>query len=217
MAEPRSTPPPKDEDLSKGERTRLEILQAAQELFSRQGYHGTSMRQIANRAEIALGGIYNHFGGKEDIFREVSLLNHPIHTILPALEGEEGETVEEFVHLSAEQMYVALSEGEDFLNLMFIEVVEFKGRHFPAMFSEMFPRALSFGTRLREKRGTLREEIPFQLMMVTFTGLMFAFFMFQRVFGAHSDFGPPQKLLRQVVDIYLHGILREVKKDRKQP
>ena len=217
MAEPVSIPPPKDEALSKGQRTRLEILQAAQELFSRQGYHGTSMRQIADRAGIALGGIYNHFDGKEDIFREVSLLNHPIHTILPALEGKEGETVEEFVYLSAEQMYAALSEGEDFLNLMFIEVVEFKGRHFPAMFSEMFPRALSFGARLREKRGTLREEIPFQLMMVTFIGLMFAFFMIQRVFGALTDFGPPQKLLRQVVDIYLYGILREDKMDRKQP
>ncbi len=209
MTAPVSIPSPKDDDLSKGERTREEIMQAATELFSRQGYHGTSMRQIAEHAGIALGGIYNHFEGKEDIFREVSLRNHPIHTILPALEAKEGETVEEYVHLSSEQMYAALGKSEDFLNLMFIEVVEFKGRHFPAMFAEVFPRALSFSARLREKRGPLREEIPFQLMVVTFIGLMIAFFMFQRVFGTLTKMGPPEKLLRQVVDIYLHGILRE--------
>ena len=50
-----------EETLSKGERTRQSILQAAYELFLEQGYAATSMRQIAERAGLALGGIYNHF------------------------------------------------------------------------------------------------------------------------------------------------------------
>ena len=40
-------------DLSRGEKTRQRILDAALELFCRQGYHGTSMRQIATRAGLA--------------------------------------------------------------------------------------------------------------------------------------------------------------------
>ena len=148
MEDSPNSPTPEDDDLSKGERTRLVIMQAAVELFTRQGYHGTSMRQIADRAGIALGGIYNHFDSKEDIFQQVSLEYHPIHTIIPALEGSEGDTVEEFVHRSADQMYTSLSEGEDFLSLMFIEAVEFKGRHFPSIFQQMFPRALAFSERL---------------------------------------------------------------------
>ena len=65
------------ENLSKGERTRQDILSAAHTLFLEQGYHGTSMRQIAYRAGIALGGIYNHFAGKEGIFTAVFEANHP--------------------------------------------------------------------------------------------------------------------------------------------
>ena len=53
---------------TKGERTRAVLLDAAKRLFVSNGYHGTSMRQIADEAGLALGGIYNHFGNKEDIF-----------------------------------------------------------------------------------------------------------------------------------------------------
>ena len=44
------------EKLKKGEITRQTIEDAAIELFMEQGYHATSMRQIAKRAGISLGG-----------------------------------------------------------------------------------------------------------------------------------------------------------------
>ena len=53
-----------EESSTKGERTRQEILQSAHQLFLKNGYHGTSMRQIAEGAGIAVGGIYNHFASK---------------------------------------------------------------------------------------------------------------------------------------------------------
>ena len=42
---------------TKGEVTRLAVEDAAMGLFLEQGYHATSMRQIAERAGLALGGI----------------------------------------------------------------------------------------------------------------------------------------------------------------
>ena len=47
----------KKDTPKKGEVTRLAIEDAALSLFMEQGYHATSMRQIAERAELALGGI----------------------------------------------------------------------------------------------------------------------------------------------------------------
>ncbi len=42
-------------------------LQATLELISEQGFHGTPMSQIAQRANIGVGTIYRYFSGKEDL------------------------------------------------------------------------------------------------------------------------------------------------------
>src|SRR5688572_9182786 len=71
----RSAPPAS----ARGEETRARLLDAAYAEFRRNGFHGTSMRQIAQAAGLAVGGIYNHFHGKEDIFAAVLDSRHPYH------------------------------------------------------------------------------------------------------------------------------------------
>ena len=44
------------------------IVQAAAQLFARQGYHGTSTREIARLADISENTLFRHFEHKEDIF-----------------------------------------------------------------------------------------------------------------------------------------------------
>src|SRR4030067_1160832 len=87
---------PEDIATTKGEHTRLEITQAAHRLFLKYGFHGAPLRQIAQEAGLAVGGIYNHFSSKEDIFVTVVIEHHPINDILPAINNAQGETVEEF-------------------------------------------------------------------------------------------------------------------------
>ncbi len=87
---------PAKETVKKGEATRLAIEDAAIQLFLEQGYHATSMRQIAEHAELALGGIYNHFSSKDEIFEAIILDQHPYKKILPLILAVEGETAEEF-------------------------------------------------------------------------------------------------------------------------
>ena len=89
------------EKLTKGESTRLAIEDAALALFMEQGYHATSMRQIAERADLALGGIYNHFASKEDIFAAIIVDKHPYRKVLPIVLAAQGETVEEFFRNAA--------------------------------------------------------------------------------------------------------------------
>jgi TetR/AcrR family transcriptional regulator len=58
------------------ERAREEILHAAADAFARSGFEKTSMKEIAKSAGISVGMLYNHFRGKEEIFRE--LIEHYI-------------------------------------------------------------------------------------------------------------------------------------------
>jgi len=53
------------------EDTRDKILSVANKLFSRFGFHKTSMDEIAKIARKAKGSLYYHFASKEDLFREV--------------------------------------------------------------------------------------------------------------------------------------------------
>jgi AcrR family transcriptional regulator len=47
------------------------VLVAAQRNFSRFGYHGTSMRSIANDADMTVASIYHHFESKQEILQEL--------------------------------------------------------------------------------------------------------------------------------------------------
>src|SRR5512145_1792969 len=125
--------------LSKGERTRQAILEAAHPLFIEQGYHATSMRQIADGAGLALGGIYNHFASKGDIFQAVIMDKHPFLQIMPLLTSAPGDTIEAFVRNTARSMIDELGHRPDFIKLMFIEVVEFNGAHMPQVFQFFLP------------------------------------------------------------------------------
>lgn len=50
------------------------IVETAAELFAVKGFHQTSIRDIAARAGISLGNLYNHFTGKEQLIAEIAAL-----------------------------------------------------------------------------------------------------------------------------------------------
>lgn len=50
-----------------------EILDAALSLFVAQGFHETSMQQVAARADFSVGKIYTIFPSKEDLLRRLQL------------------------------------------------------------------------------------------------------------------------------------------------
>ena len=62
--------------------TKERIIEAAVDLFYRQGYNATSLRQIADGVGLQVGSLYNHMSSKEqllfDIMREVmeELIEH---------------------------------------------------------------------------------------------------------------------------------------------
>jgi len=197
-----------EQAISRGERTQAEIIQAAYSLFVEQGYHGTSMRQIAQRAGIALGGIYNHFSSKEEIFRAVLLQHHPFQLVLPSMNAAQGENVGDLVRDAAQRMVKILEDYPDFLNLMFIELVEFKTQHLAELFQLIFPQVLLFGGRMLAAHQDLRP-IPMPLMLRAFLGMFFSYFITEHII---ADQLPPEmkdQALDAFIDIYLHGILAD--------
>ena len=196
------------ESSTKGEHTRQEILQSAYLLFLENGFHGTSMRQIAQGAGIAVGGIYNHFASKDDIFVAVLLARHPIFDILPALNAAEGQNIESFIRDAATKVVEVVEGRPDFLNLMFIELVEFDARHVPDLFETFFPQALAFVQRFFDGHQELRP-IPIPILMRAFLGLFFSYAITDILMGDRMPVDMNRSSLDHFVDIFLHGILVE--------
>ncbi len=55
-----------------GSETRVEILRVALELFTRQGFEGTSIRDIAEALGMTKSSLYHHFAGKDAIVLAVA-------------------------------------------------------------------------------------------------------------------------------------------------
>lgn len=198
---------PETNQTTKGERTRQLVEDAALALFMEQGYHATSMRQIAERAGLALGGIYNHFPGKENIFESIIINKHPYKKLMPAILEAEGETVDQFLKNALRIVLDELGREPMYIKLMFIEVVEFNGKHGASLLREVAPKILPIFERLATSRKNLRITNPV-LLMRSFFGLVISYFITDMLM-AHSILKPlmPANPAEAYVDIYLHGIL----------
>lgn len=56
--------------MSKSDATKAQIMRAAVQEFTRVGYEGTALRQIADAASVNMGLIRYHFGHKADVYRD---------------------------------------------------------------------------------------------------------------------------------------------------
>ena len=197
-----------EETHTKGERTRLQIEDAAIELFMEQGYHATSMRQIAEHAELALGGIYNHFKSKEEIFEAIIVDKHPYKKILPLILEAEGETLEDFLSNAAHVVIKELTSQRYYVKLMLIEIVEFNGAHGAALIKELAPKVLPVFEKMVKTRKNLRGIQPV-LMLRSFIGMVLSYIITDIIIS-----NPilaklmPKNPIDAYVDIYLHGIVK---------
>lgn len=198
---------PEELTPSKSEQTRADIIKAAHDLFLENGYHGTSMRQIAARAGIALGGIYNHFGGKEEIFQDVVLAYHPYHEIIPILATIEHDTLEGLIRHTFQLIDEALTKQPDIMNLMFIEIVEFKSKHLPEILEQFFPMVLQILQRFMIAEGAL-QPIPIPMVMRIFIGMILGYFITKNAMGENIPAEFRDHALEHFTNVYLHGILK---------
>jgi len=74
---------------------RQEIMEAALELFSQKGFHGTTIAEVAKRAGVGVGTIYQHFKSKEELYlSSLEERRQELLETLQALAQEEAPTRE---------------------------------------------------------------------------------------------------------------------------
>jgi len=177
----------------KSDASTRKVLKAALALFSRQGFRATTMRQIARRSGLSVGALYHHFGGKEEIFGQLIdqywqvLLDPelPLNKIFNAARFP--EDLEEMA--AAIEDVVAANSAH--ILLIYIDVIEFKGKHIKTFYQQMADRfAATYAERLaaRQEAGELGEADPLVAVMLA-TRWFFYFFTVEKCFGVPMHFG----------------------------
>jgi AcrR family transcriptional regulator len=186
----------------KSDASARKVLKAALSLFSRQGYRATSMRQIARRAGLSVGSLYHHFGRKETIFQK--LLDEYWAVLLdPELPlnrlFNEARFPEDLEAMAAEIERVVAANATHIL-LIYIDVIEFRGKHIRAFYQKMADRFASvYAERLaeRQREGELGGDVDPLVAVMLSTRWFFYFFTVEKCFGVPMHFGLDS---RQAVD-----------------
>lgn len=198
------------------ESARARIRQAALDLFLEHGYHGTSMRQIARRAGVGLAAIYNHVPSKEALFLELLSDLVPHRGMVQALSQARGGTAESLIHDATRRMGEALVGNRANMRLMFVELLEFQGRHAPFLAEEFLPEGMAFVARLQRTEERLKPYPPMILARALF-GLVVSYAVTVAFFKDIPllEFGPQD--LTVFGDIFLHGVLEGEASGAAQP
>jgi AcrR family transcriptional regulator len=109
--------------------TRQHLLEAAAIVFSRRGFHGATLDEVAATAGFTKGAVYSNFKNKEDLFLELfdDRVARQLAVVAEVLEGGSHETAERFPRIRE------LVRGDIFwsddLSTLYLEFVLYARRH----------------------------------------------------------------------------------------
>jgi AcrR family transcriptional regulator len=191
------------------------IESAAKELFIKQGFHATSMRDIAKTADVSIGNLYNYYVTKEEIFESIignylQIINSRLKNIFSEIETPlEPSGLLKLGGLVKDM----IDQHQDFWLLMYIDVLEFDNRHFRLMFDGLSAKlrvrfANEFNTA--KSGGLVRKEIDPAVAYTAVYMQFFNYFLVEKLFGGNSHFGlSDEDAINALTDIFCFGVLNK--------
>ena len=197
---------------------RQQIMQVAMDLFARQGFKGTTTRQIADQAGVNEAIVFRHFPRKEGLYWSVIESKCRL--------GERRRRLEHQLQQGGDDRHILTDIAEEILHrnwadpgmsrLLFFSALEnhrLSHRFFRTYIAERY-EALEQFIRRRIRAGTFRRVDPL-LAARGFLGMVVYHFLIQELFGGkrYQKFQPRQ-VAATLTDIWLEGMLRRAPRRR---
>ncbi|MBI2845964.1 MAG: TetR/AcrR family transcriptional regulator [Chloroflexi bacterium] len=189
---------------------KAQILRAALTVFARKGFRGATIAEIAKKAGVSEGTIYNYFRNKEDL-----LLSLPREILAPPLAAhfspeKEAESPQNFLEKVLMASLEQFTANVDLIRVLLASVPVMD----EAAREEYLRRTVLFVSDFLEKyfqkeiaRGTYRSLHP-SVLARTFFGMFFVFFVTQEILlGKRTVPLTYEEIAKEAVDLFLHGAL----------
>ena len=176
--------------------SREKILNVALELFAKKGYHATSISQIALKAKISKGLMYNYFASKERLLDEI--IQHGFNSLaeleFKAKRGVDPEKqLKEFVDSVLDNLYSNFTYWQIYLALLIHPEIQKKFERKMTQFRDEFIQTLA---TLFRKLKVKNPELEAFLLGTFFDGLVLNFMAAEDVF-------PVEKIKKAILSKYI--------------
>jgi AcrR family transcriptional regulator len=195
--------------LSRADR-RQQILRVATEIFSRNGFRGTTLRQLAKRAGISEATIYQHFPSKEALYDAIleQRMDNSRHLFFPR-QAAESKQDRELMNTLIENFLHEQATDNSFLRMLLFSALEGHdlARKFVTGHMRKFYRFLSTYLSQRMDDGALKPMDP-QLTARLLMGMVLIVVLHREIFqDPIMTMLDIERLPSQVVDLFCHGVM----------
>jgi AcrR family transcriptional regulator len=191
------------------EKNKLKIERAALQLFTRKGFHGTTVREIAKKAGVSMGKLYIYYDSKEDIF--IDLVHHlgrkmeaiRQKDLIPLMTSLDPDSLRKL----AKAIGKVVAENLDYWRLMYIDVVEFRHKHFIHSFREIAGGLRMYANAvIQTSKIALPSGVDPSLAYTAIYLQFFTYFLAEELFGAKRHLGmSDDEAIDQLVLLYTGG------------
>ena len=120
------------------EATRQALLDAAIELFGSNGFDGTSVQSIVERAEVTKGGFYHHFGSKQALLHEIHdrFIDYHLEQLRSLLAEPGLDPVERVRRMVRDVLVVGAAKWRNDIEIFYQERRQLEGEHYAAVLAK---------------------------------------------------------------------------------
>jgi AcrR family transcriptional regulator len=187
---------------------RKQILETALSLFARQGFDGTSTKQIAQEAGIAEGLIFHYFPSKEHLLAAMLGTQHSYRgELLELLSGAEDRPAAEVLRQLAAGALARFRLERDLTLVMLITAQTNRsvGMMLRKMIAEEGLAGISAYLRKRIEAGELRADLPVENSAFIFFSTLVTFFFLHHTLTDSEWTGRAAVFVEDLVETWLRG------------
>ena len=186
------------------------ILDTAQKLFSEKGYAATGLREIAEKAGISIGNIYNYFKNKEELFHRLldpRIILDSMSDLPDIVQGGFPENMHELI-MHFKQI---IDDNFDLYRLIFIDLIEFHGANTNRILESVIElgRSVFFETLVEEPEKTGLKKLDYDLGIKLFVSAGASMFIINNILPSASFKNYSDEEVSSIISsILLHGIAK---------
>ena len=189
-------------------RKRGEILKAGLTVFTKKGFQGASMDDIALELEATKGLLYYHFKTKEEILNSILADNPLVSGIAAGLVAPEGMSLTEAVRLGVERALALMDENRELIRFIHVQAL-LSSREAETVLTKFLNRLYEAAARWLEslkQRGQIKTDVDTRGLGRFIVDAVSNHFLQRQIFGLEPEPG----YLDGMLDVLQRGIATEV-------